>query len=140
MIKIATLEDYETIKSMADKFIEVSGYKEYSSDEDIRTTILNMLSAPRTASVIALGDGGMLAGAVSKFPFGPHFIATEVAWWVDPDKRKNGLGKELLRYFEIWAGVVGCSFVSMVSLDDELIKFYEKEGYKLYERACMKKL
>lgn len=125
---------------MAMKFIEVSGYKEYSSEEDIKNTILNMLSAPRTQSIIALTDGGMLGGAVSKFPFGPHYIATEVAWWVDPEKRKSGLGRELLRYFEIWAGVVNCSFVSMGSLNDELAKLYEKEGYKLYERAYMKVL
>lgn len=140
MIKRATLEDYDLIKSMADKFIEVSGYKEYSSSEDIRQTIINMVTSPRSQSIIALADCGMLAGAVSKFPFGPHLIATEVAWWVDPDKRKNGVGYELLRYFEMWASVVGCSMVSMVSLDDELTKFYEKNGYKLYERAYMKVL
>lgn len=123
---------------MANKFMDSSGYKEHCSEEDIKTTIYNLLTSPRTQSIIALTDGGMLAGTVSKFPFGPHFIATEVAWWVDPDKRKSGIGSELLRYFEVWAGVVGCTFVTMGGLDDGLAEYYEKMGYKLYERAYLK--
>jgi GNAT superfamily N-acetyltransferase len=75
------------------------------------------------------------------FPFGPYSLATETAWWVEPDKRGSGLGLQLLQAFEYWAKEkAGAAMISMSSLDDKVGEMYTKQGYKLYERAYMKVL
>ena len=67
-------------------------------------------------------------------------VALEILWWVEPDARKTGLGKELLEAFEYWAkNIAQCSIIAVSSLDDEsLDKFYNKKGYKLTEKTYMK--
>lgn len=137
MLKIATLDDFELVKKMASNFLEVSGYKDMSDEDTVDNVIYDLIT--RQEGVILLhGEAGMLAGTVAKFPFGRGYIATEVAWWVEPDARKTGVGKELLEAFEHWASLVGAKHVHMVSLDESVGKYYEKQGYKLYERAYLK--
>ncbi len=142
MLKIATLDDFNTVKTYALNFLEVSGYKDFSDLEDIDNLITELLAFTGTDAIVLLGEGGMLAGVAKPFIFGStKRVASEVAWWVEPDARKNGIGKELLEAFEFWAKEkAGCALVTMVSIDDLVGKFYEKNGYKLYERAYMKVL
>jgi|SRR5687767_7102640 len=141
-MKIATLQDFEEIKGMAMKFMSTTGYTEYSNEETISQLIYNILTGEQNKMIILLKPGvGFLAGMSSPFLFGPHFLASEVAWWINEDKRKDGAGAELVDAFEYWAkNVAGCTMITLTSLDDSVGKFYEKKGYKLYERAYMKEL
>lgn len=90
--------------------------------------------------VIFIGDGGFLAGTITPFVYGFNYCATELAWWIEEDKRGNGIGKELIEAFEQWAKEKGCSMVTMVSIDDSVGKFYESTGYRLKERVYVKDL
>lgn len=141
-MKIATIDDHDEILSMAMKFMEQTGYTEYSNEETISNLINTILSGKQNEMIILLKPGiGFLAGMSSPFVFGPHLIASEVAWWINEDKRKTGAGAELVEAFEYWAkNVAGCTIITLTSLDDKIGKFYEKKGYKLYERAYMKEL
>lgn len=141
-MKIATHEDFEEIKSMSMEFLTHTGYTEYSNEETISNLINNLLSGKQNEMIILLEPGaGMLVGMSSPFVFGPHFIASEIAWWVNPDKRDTGIGNELIQAFEYWAkNIAGCTLITLTSLDDSVGKFYEKKGYKLHERAYMKEL
>src|SRR5688500_5311423 len=101
MLKIATMEDFDVVRQMASKFIEVSGYEDLSDEETLDTLVTQVLSGnPDEMICIIYEDKGMIAGAITRFPFGNKWIATEIAWWVDPESRKSGIGKELLGAFE----------------------------------------
>lgn len=141
-MKIATIEDIGEIISMSMKFIDTTGYKEYSSEEEISTLIIKLITGNPLEGIIVLEPGkGFIAGMSTQFPFGPHSLATEIAWWVNPEDRKSGLGLQLLKAFEYWAKEkAGCTMISMVGLDEGLDKLYTKQGYKLYEHAYMKVL
>lgn len=139
MLRIADIADYKLVEDMSFKFIETTGYTDYYDKDTISRLIEHILTSPNETNIILLhGEDGMLAGMTTPFVFGTQTVATEIGWWVEPDKRKSSIGSELLEAFEFWAKKVGASFVSMGSLDDSLGKFYEKRGYKLYERAYMK--
>lgn len=140
MIRVATLADLSLIKDMAMKFLEVSDYKEYGDEETIEALIIDILSGDQTKGIIIINpEGAMLVGVAHKFPFGKGFLSTEIAWWVNPELRKTGVGQELMGAFEYWAKEkANCIGVVMGALDDSLGKFYEKNGYKLYERAYLK--
>lgn len=139
-MRVATSDDFDVILEMAMKFIESTNYKELADQQTIANFVWNLLDLPATEGIVILTEGGMLAGVIKPFVFGTVKLATEVAWWVDPDKRSTGIGKALLDTFEYWAEANHCTGVIMVSLDDQLAKYYEKQGYKVQERTYMKEL
>ena len=141
-MKVATLEDKEDVTAMVMKFIASTDYADFAGEEQLNSLITNYLENPSNTQVCILEPGkGMLAGMVTPFLFGPYLLATEIAWWVDPDQRGSGLGIQLLQAFEYWAKEkAGCHMISMSSLDDKVGEMYQKQGYKLYEGAYMKVL
>lgn len=140
-MKIATHEDFEAIFKMAMNFLNASPYKDLGDEDSIATIIGDILNSSPTERIIIFSDVGFIVGAVTPFLFGPHKLATEVAWWVEPDYRGNGEGLKLLEAFEYWAkNVAEVKLISMSSLDKTVEKYYKKNGYKLYERAYMKVL
>lgn len=142
MLRIATPEDLPLVSRMAQSFIENSPYRAHF-DMGLVDGVLNKLISPedpRDGIVLLYGDVGMLAGMTSPFIYGPHYMATELGWWVEPDARNTGAGKELIKAFEEWARRVGCTLITMISLDDTVSKYYEKNGYQLTEHAYMKEL
>ena len=140
-MKIATHEDFSTIYTMAINFLNASPYKDLGDKDNIATLINDLIDSSPTERIIIFSDAGFIVGAVTPFLFGPHRLATEVAWWVEPDHRGNGEGLKLLEAFEYWAkNVAEAKLISMSSLDKTAEKYYKKNGYKLYERAYMKVL
>jgi len=140
-LKIAEAEDADIVFEMSMKFIRDTGYDSISTEEDIKSLIAEVLASPRNQSIIVMDDFGFIAGRATKFPFGPDLIASEIAWWIDPEARGESKGSKLMDAFEYWAkNVAGCKFISMTSLNNTVEKIYRKKGYKLYERAYMKVL
>jgi GNAT superfamily N-acetyltransferase len=141
MLKIATLEDFDTVFDLAMKFSKASNYDKFVDPEKVKGMINIFLTADQTDKLILLyGDVGMLVAATTPFIFGGQKMATEIAWWVEPSERKNGVGDQLLQAFEHWAKKIGCKMVTMTSLDDNVGKFYETRDYVLYERAYFKEI
>lgn len=140
-LRIANINDLDEVVGMAMKFLAVTNYKDYADEASVRELGTSILSSDGSSAVCLIHkDGGMIAGVVTPFLFGKRRVASELGWWVEPDKRKSNVGKELLEGFEFWAKTVHCDLITMVSLDDELGKFYEKCGYQLHERAYMKEI
>ena len=128
MLRIATIDDFNLIREMADEFVETLAYGKWCHGKDIDNVINNFLTEDNSTHIILLhGDDGMLWGTLGKFPFGPYVVATEFAWWVRVDKRKGKVGSELLEAFEEWARRVGADMVHMISLDERVGKYYEKK-------------
>jgi len=141
-VKIATLEDLPEIADMSMKFIATTGYASFSDRETIERFIASLVTGEQNEKIIIFQPGvGFLAGCAAPFLFGQHLLATEIAWWVEPEERGRGAGLDFLSAFEYWAKEkAGCTMISMVGLDDKLSKFYEDKGYKLYERDYLKVL
>lgn len=141
MIKIATIEDAPEILNMVLKFAENSNYFQIVSKDKIEELINNILNSTREQAIILLEEGkGMLAAMIAEFPYGNILQATELAWWVEPEYRNTKVGQSLIEAFEFWADKVGAKIKVMSCLDDTVSKFYEKNGYKLYERIYFKEI
>lgn len=141
MIKIATEEDLPLLMEMAMKFAEASNYFEFVDKDKIQAYILALIKADNAKSIVFLyEDKGMLAAAASDFLFGNIKQAAELAWWVNPEERKSDVGKALMKAFEYWAYRIGAKIKVMSCLDKSVAKYYEKNGYKLYERAYFKEV
>ncbi len=141
MIRIAQPEDKDLVLSMVDKFLETTGYKDLSNRAKIEGMIIQFLEAPKEDKIILLfEDYGFLAAMRTQFLYGLQDTAVELAWWVEPSKRGKKAGTALMEAFEFWGKKLNCTVATMCSLDDKVGKFYEKSGYKLYERAYIKGL
>lgn len=140
MIRVATIEDLDILSRMALEFIRKTAYALFYDEGRVVEVVKHFLLETGSDRVILIDEEGrgFLAGVRTPFMFGTDYVATEIAWWVDEEHRKSGIGLELLNGFEYWASKVGCKFVTMVSLDDRVEEVYKKQGYKLYERAYMK--
>jgi GNAT superfamily N-acetyltransferase len=140
MLRIARPEDFDLIKGMILKFAENSPIADQVSEDKLSALIENFISNGQDKIILLHGEAGLIAGMVTPFIYGNGLVATELVWWVEPDKRKSSVGKELLKAFEFWANKIGCKFVVMSSLDEEVGKFYEKNNYVLRERSYIKGL
>jgi len=135
------MDDLEQILEMSMKFVAMTGYADLSNEDDIKMLIQAIIEAPRNEKIIIIDDFGFIAGQATRFPFGQDLIASEIAWWIDPEARGENKGARLMEAFEYWAkNIAGCKLISMTSLNNTVEKIYRKKGYKLYERAYMKVL
>lgn len=135
---MAGFEDFDEVYSMALKFAKE--YSPYWNEDTLRTLVEVFLIGAGKVCFIFPGKG-MIAGAITPFILDNNkLMATEVAWWVEPEYRNQSIGKELLEIFEDWAKFSGCQLITMVALDKELGKYYKSRGFKLYEQAYMKEL
>lgn len=136
---IATLDDIDKIVGMSMKFIDTTDYKEYSDIDTITLRVYNLISSPKDQGIILCNEDGFLAAQRVPFPFGKGFISTEIAWWVEPEARRNGVGQDLLDHYEHWVkNYTDCFAATMACLDDLTGDFLIKNNYKLLERAYMK--
>jgi len=123
---------------MSCEFLGAVGYDKYSDPE----VLVNFLYKIIKEHIIFVNEDvtGMLAGMAMPFLFGTTKVATEIGWWVNPDERNKKLGKALLDAFEAWAKEQGCTVITMICLDQEVGKFYEKNNYTLKELTYSKEL
>lgn len=136
------MDDFDDVERMGLNFLAASPYKNFGTQEAISDLIIDLVQGDPTKKIIIIKPSeGFVIGMVVPFIFGSIPLATEIAWWVEPDKRGSGVGAELHKALEYWAkNVAGCKYMSMASLDKTVEKYYKKNGYKLYERAYMKVL
>jgi GNAT superfamily N-acetyltransferase len=141
-IKVATIDDFPAVQALVHKFVFSTKHISKFADKDVLDElVIGLLNGDQSKGIILLGDGGFLAGTATPFPFGNHSVAVELGWYVEEDKRKSGLGKELLSAFEYWAkNIAGCAVVTMGGLDDSGKSFFEKNGYELSERTYIKEV
>lgn len=145
MLKVATREDFDAIYEMCKKFVTTTVYKDYFTEEAMRPFAETFVNSPITERVglVAYHEDkpiGMLGGLINNFVYGNAKMAVEVAWWVEPEFRKSGVGKELIEAFEFWAKKNGCKFITMSFLEDKPSKFYEDIGYAFAEKSYIKRL
>jgi GNAT superfamily N-acetyltransferase len=99
--------------------------------------------------LIVADNGEKLVGVVGglKHPFlnnRSYIIGAELLWWIEPEYRNGGLGKQLLLTIEQAAFEAGCRLWSMMTLEavepEKAGAIYKKLGYELTEHSYLKEL
>ena len=110
-------------------------------DHTLRAEMATILADDSQAVSVAVRDGGGLGG-FAEVSIHPHALACEThpvgyleGWWVDPDLRRTGLGRQLVAAAENWARAKGCREVASdtdvgndVSLTAHLALGYKQVG------------
>ena len=147
-LRLATTEDVDVVLRFALDFYKASPYKLMRFDRRKATEFLcSVIHSGHTIglALIALEDSkpvGILIGVQAEPVFSGVEMATELAWWVDPECRDRSAGRLMLDAYEDWALRVGCSYVQVASLVDlspvELEEFYKSRHYVQAENSFMK--
>lgn len=149
-LKLATLDDYDRVEALICNFYGSQNlpYGEIQLDK-IRALFDNTIDSlnPDTVMILWIDDNepqGLIAGQCTEVVFNSNRVATELAWWVEPEYRKGKAGAELLRSFEYWAKLRDCKFVQMIGLHNEYSKvlgrYYTQQGYGPAESSYVKEL
>jgi GNAT superfamily N-acetyltransferase len=128
---------------MVKEYAYSSPYKDKVNEQALEILVKEFLLDEDKVVFYAIEDNvpiGFIAGAALPFMLGLDTVATEFAWWVHPDFRLNGVGSLLIEAFEAWAKEVGCSMISLSSMDEATGEVYIKRGYSLKEHTYLKVL
>lgn len=144
-LRFATPDDIPQFMEWAVDFFESSGYGEYGDfDPDaMRQTFKNLIS---DECLITDNEGGMLGFVIYPMYFSSNLlVACELFWYVEPDKRGNGIAQRMLNYFEEVARQRQARAVTMIALDHgdhgpRTAQLYERLGYSLKEQSYIKRL
>lgn len=142
-LKLATLEDVDTVVKMVKVFVDQTPYRNEEFDpEKVRAVVVNLVRDRNRGIVIMLMKDdlpiGFLGGTLTEMIFSRKTVAAELFWWVDPQyrTRKSLMLKEA---FEFWGKRVGASYTQMSAIPDPKVeRFYERSGYTFSEKAYMK--
>lgn len=133
----ATKDDLPAVLRMGRAFAEA--LKVPCTAEAMTNTAEGLMDSEFAELFIA--DGGM-AGIVL-FPdiLSGRVNATELFWWVDPNKRGSGLGIRMLKGIEEWARAKGAEQISMMSMSGlDIDDLYIRYGYEKRETTFVKDL
>lgn len=124
MIRQATRDDMQALHRMARHFIEYGKHATFMSitDADLEASIGRLLDAGLCVFVAELnGDVvGMLVAAITSPWFAPHIrMASELAWWMEPEARGTTIAIRLVKEYESWAVKHGAQIITMSSLSNE---------------------
>jgi GNAT superfamily N-acetyltransferase len=115
------------------------------SEGDFQAFYLSSLANPRFCFLVSDDLSSMLcACADSWLADRSTVIAQELFWWVQPEARGTGLGRELLNEFENWAKQIGARWTSVCNIThlrgNAVGKLFERSGYTKRESAYIKEL
>ena len=138
MIRQAVIEDMPEILEMGKAFAGSLGIP-----FDEQTAVKTAGELINSADGVLLIDDGAMAGALA-YPlfFNQHIkVAQELFWWVDKEKRSNGIGIQILDALELWAESIGASQLTMLAMHNSptyVDNIYLANGYTPFERTFVK--
>ena len=144
-IRIAEMDDLETILDMCDRFWQETMYTE-KFDRDHAALMVAMAFDHQLLAVIDIdGPVGFVAGIKSHLLGSTDALTgTELAWWVNPDHRKGRHGINLMLFIEDLAREQGIKYWNMVSMESSspevANKIYQHLGYNKSETSYTKVL
>lgn len=138
-IRKANLLDAEALVKMLINFALQSPYTNLIDFYKIGNLAGSFILDDDKLALICDGQG-MLLAMTMPFVWGKVQTATEMAWWVEPEYRKNGVGTALINAFQEWAAEKECKAITLTSLDSSVDKLYDRLGYKLCEQTYIKEI
>lgn len=147
MLRLANSNDLDTCISMARMFHSESPYKNEEFSEEKITNIFNQYLEDKGLNLIIIlacdeKPFGMIIGIKSELPFSTSLVCTELAWWVNPDKRGTKDSLMMFKAYEDWSRRVGGNLMAVAMLDGvtDLSEFYSRQGYRQAEKTYIKEV
>ena len=142
MIREATLDDLPALLDMGREFYAASAFDAIGFNEDTARAMLQVLIGSPTG-VLLIAEGGMAAALVYPFYFNAeHTTAQELFWWVAPQARGGGLGRQLIAALEAAVQARGAKSLSMIALAEidgpAVAELYRRHGYRASEQSFIK--
>lgn len=128
MIREATEADLPQLLEWGANFAESidlpGGYDRQSAEVMFRQLM--------DAGILLIGDGGAVGAFVHPSPYNSaHLTGQEMFWWVEPEHRGNGMGRDLFDALQAMVEEAGVKSFTMSTLGDHGIgRFYEAHGYR----------
>lgn len=144
MIRRATGRDVEGILRMGLRFHAESRYAAAMTPnvEQLARLLEYLLEFGFLLVLERNGDVvGMLAAHALPNPVSGELVASEVAWWVDPEYRGGSGAVRMLVEFEEWAEERGAFLVQMIAPAGSSIgRLYMRRGYEQLETTWQRRL
>ena len=147
IVRAATVDDVPRIVEMASRFYAQTHYAQIVPLADESAAGLALLLIEQGVVLVAEHEGeavGMVALFLEPFLFNvSRMVATELAWWVDPEARTTGAGQALLEAIEPACRERGVHLVRMMTLEGSpahAAALYARRGYSPTEHAYTKVL
>lgn len=141
-IREATTADVDALVAMGERFLgSVYARKIHANADALRALSVGLLASPDAVIYVAELAGavvGMMGLMRYTHPMSGELTASEVMWWVDPERR--GSGVRLFRVGEAWATQSGVTVIQMIAPSPEVERFYERVGYEPVERTYQRRL
>lgn len=141
-VRPAVAADVPRIVEMGVRFVAESEYWKLGTANPDKIVAL-VMSIIDLGGVFVAEDGpgvvGMLCGCLSDHPMMDSLIASELAWWVDPEYRGSA-GARLIAAFEGWAREKGADVVHVVAPNQRVAAHYRKRGYVEMETSFMRRI
>jgi len=148
-IREAVSADAPVVRAMAEAAYKAAGHEDNlgKCDEARLSEIVEKLVELDDHDIlVASKDGkavGMIALGIIPVLLAPTFrVAREIAWWVDPDYRQNGVGAVLLEAALSWCVDHKAEALWMVSerTTPEIAKMCVNRGFRLLESIYVKRV
>jgi GNAT superfamily N-acetyltransferase len=142
-LRLAQDKDRESFINMGSLFHQAGPYSNLPYSREKIGAIFDHRDSNTLLLFLVDGDApvGMLLGTVTEPYFSEDKVATELAWWVNPEYRRTKKSIELTLAFEDWAYRMGAKVVALASLDTSpasVGKFYESMGFKKREETYLR--
>jgi len=149
MIRRAMLDDVPELARLGGLFFAESGYADMMPPDPagLADNLAAFMQAP-ACHFLVVEVGGRMVGAAGfailpAFPAPATIQATELFWFMEPEYR-GPFGPLLLEAMEEEAAALGAGVISMIALEAArgavVGRLYERRGYRLVERAYMRRL
>lgn len=145
MIRTTTAADDPALIRFGRSFFDSLPYNDVTYDDESAARFLALMRE-RGVLLLAEADGfpvGMAGGLYAPFIFNDRFkVGQELFWWIEPEYRSLGIGRELLAELEISAKNAGCirwSMIAIAGTQDQVGKLYDRAGYELAELTYTKR-
>lgn len=142
MIRHATPEDLDAIVAMGLAFLTAVYSEKLTAPPDParlhRTARWLLEDAGDRALFVSERDGaltGMFGLHCYPHPFTGQRMASEMFWWVNPDRRGRWDGIRLFATAREWAQAHGAAVLHMVAPNAEIEQLYTRLGYQHVESA-----
>lgn len=143
MIRTALPEDLPRLVEMGTRFVAETPYRDLVrvNPQRLVDTIVNVMSSEDGTVFVSGSDAtvtGMIALVIYEHPYSGERTASELAWWVEPESRGDGV--RLLRAAEEWGRERGATRMQMIAPNERVGGLYSRLGYAPIETTYQRSL